>query len=224
MYISVKLILIINFTEVVQLMLLEHIERNYKPGELFLLKKLNLNISYDNLCQQIKGLADSGRICRYMDGVYYRPKKTISGIPYVPNSDKVAELKYITDNYEYYGCYSGHTLSNMIGLSNQVPQVKEIISNNTKAITREVSIGKFNYIIRRACFPITQENVKTVMLLEILKDIENLSDVETNKAECLRYFILQNKITKKMVDGILPNYPLRTYKAIYDLELTNAFA
>lgn len=205
-------------------MLLEHIERNYKPGELFLLKKLNLNISYDNLCQQIKGLADSGRICRYMDGVYYRPKKTISGIPYVPNSDKVAELKYITDNYEYYGCYSGHTLSNMIGLSNQVPQVKEIISNNTKAITREVSIGKFNYIIRRACFPITQENVKTVMLLEILKDIDNLSDVETNKAECLRYFILQNKITKKMVDGILPNYPLRTYKAIYDLELTNAFA
>ncbi len=205
-------------------MLIEYIDKNYKPGELFLLKNLKLNISYDNLCQQIKGLADCGRVCRYMDGVYYRPKKTISGIPYVPNPDKVAELKYITDNREYYGCYSGHTLANIIGLSNQVPRVKEIISNNTKAITREVSIGSFNYIIRRASVPITQENVKTVMLLEVLKDMENLSEVQTNKAECLRYFILQNKISKKMVDSVLPSYPLRTYKAIYDLELTNVFA
>lgn len=205
-------------------MLLDYIEKNYKPGELFLLKKLDLNISYDNLCQQIKGLTDSGKLCRYIEGVYYLPKKTISGIPYVPSADKVAELKYITDNRNFYGCYSGHTLANLMGLSDQVPQVKEIISNNTKAITREVSIGKFNYIIRRASFSITQENVKAVMLLEALKDINNLSDSHSNTVKCLKYFVLQNRITKDKIDSLLPHYPLRTYKAIYDLELTNVFA
>lgn len=205
-------------------MLLENLENLYKPGELFLLKNIGLNISYDSLCHQVKSLTDSGKLCRFIEGVYYLPKKTISGIPYVPNADKVAELKYITDNHDYYGCYCGHTLANVMGLSNQVPQVKEIVSNNTKAITREVSIGKFNYIIRRASFSITQENVKAVMLLEVLKDIDNLSDSQINSFECLKYFILQNKITKRMIDSILPNYPLRTYKAIYDLELTNVFA
>ena len=30
----------------------------------------------------------------------------------------------------------------MMGLSEQVPQVKEIVSNNTSAITRKVKVGK----------------------------------------------------------------------------------
>jgi len=205
-------------------MLLDYIKKNYNPGEPFLLQNLELNIKYDNVCQQIKKLVDEGILCRYIDGVYYLPKETVSGIPYSLSADMVAELKYVSNKTEDYGCYTGHTLANMIGLSDQVPQVKEIVSNNTSAITRTVKVGKFSYIIRKPAVNITNENVKTVMLLEVLKDIDNLSDTHINASECLKKYVLVNKIKKTMVDSLIPSYPLRTYKAIYDMELSNVFA
>lgn len=204
-------------------MMLDYITENYKAGEPILLQNLELNIKYDNLCQQIKKLVDEGKLSRYMDGVYYLPKETISGIPYTLSADEVAKVKYVSDNTDSYGCYTGHTLANMMGLSEQVPQVKEIVSNRTSAITRTVKVGKFRYIIRKPAVNITKENVKTVMLLEVLKDIDNLSDTHINASECLKKYIVSNKIKKLMVDKLIPSYPLRTYKAIYDLNLFEFF-
>lgn len=205
-------------------MLLEFLNKKYKPGEPILLQNLNFDMKYDNLCQQMKKLVDGGFLCRYMDGVYYLPKKTLSGIPYTLNADTVVELKYLGNKTDNYGCYTGHTLANMMGLSEQIPQIKEIVSNNTSAITRKVKVGKFSYIIRKPAVKVTKENVKTVMLLEVLKDIENLADSHINSSECLKNYIAMNKIKKSQVDKILPSYPLRTYKAIYDMELSNVFA
>ena len=68
---------------------------------------------------------------------------------------------------------------------------------------------------------ITKDNVKTIMLLEVLKDIDDLTDSHINASECLKNYVSRNRIRKSMVDRILPNYPLRTYKAIYDMELTS---
>ena len=205
-------------------MLIEYILENYKPGEPILLQNLELNMKYDNLCQQMKNLVDEGSLCRYMDGVYYLPKKTVSGLPYALNADAVAELKYLSNNTDNYGCYTGHTLANMMGLSDQVPQVKEIVSNNTSAITRRIKVGKFNYVVRKSPVLITKDNVKVIMLLEVLKDIDTLTDSHISASERLKEYIVKNHIRKTMVDKILPSYPLRTYKAIYDMELTNVFA
>ena len=205
-------------------MLLDYITENYKAGEPFLLQNLELDIKYDNLCQQIKKLVDEGKLFRYMDGVYYLPKETLSGIPYTLSADEVAKVKYVSDNTDSYGCYTGHTLANMMGLSDQVPQIKEIVSNKTSAITRTVKVGKFSFVIRKPAVNITNENVTTVMLLEVLKDFDNLSDTHVDASECLKKFIVRNKIKKTMVDLLIPNYPLRTYKAIYDMELFNVFA
>ena len=205
-------------------MLLEYIKEKFKPGEPILLQNIEVNLKYDNLCQQIKKLVDEGTLHRYMDGVYYLPKKTASGIPFTLSADKVVEQKYVSYNNYRYGCYTGHTLANMMGLSEQVPHVKEIVSNNTSAITRTIKVGKFSYIVRKPAVKITNENVKTVMLLEVLKDLDNLSDSHLNSSECLKNYISRNRIKKSMVDKLLPSYPLRTYKAIYDMELTNVLA
>ncbi len=218
--ISVNLILSIKFAEV---MLFDYIKTNYNAGEPILLQNIELDMKYDNLCQQIKKLVDKGSLCRYMEGVYYLPKKTVSGLPYTISADKIAKLKYIENKTSRYGCYTGHTLANMMGLSEQVPQVKEIVSNKTGAVTRTVRIGKISYIVRKSTVTITEENVKAVMLLEILKDVDNLSDIHINASKCLKDYISKNRIAKAMVDTLIPNYPLRTYKAIYDMELTGVF-
>lgn len=203
--------------------LLSTITENYKPGEPFLLENIENDMKYANLCQQMKKLVDAGSICRYMDGVYYLPKKTVSGIPYSISADTVAELKYIRNRKEEYGCYTGHTLASLLGLSDQVPVTKEIVSNRASAITRNVRVGAFNYIIRKSAVKLTKENVRAVMLLEVLKDIDNLVDIHIDASEPLKKFITSNRIKKSIIDTVLPFYPLRTYKAIYDLELYRVF-
>ncbi len=43
-------------------------------------------------------------LCRYMNGVYYLPKITVSGIPFTLSADKVAELKYVSNNSDAKDC------------------------------------------------------------------------------------------------------------------------
>lgn len=47
---------------------------------------------------------DGGMLCRYMDGVYYLPKITVSGIPFTLSADKVAELKYVSNDSDAKDC------------------------------------------------------------------------------------------------------------------------
>ena len=111
-----------------------------------------------------------------------------------------------------------------MGLSNQVPYVKEISTNNSSAITRTVTIGKFSYKLRKAPVVITEGNHFAVMLLEVLKDIDEYCDPDINVRERLLEFIKKNHVEKKTIDELIDRYPLRTYKAIYDLELINVLA
>lgn len=203
---------------------LDYIRENYKEGEPILLRDLRLDISYNNLCQQTKRLFDEGVLCRYMDGVYYLPKTTTSGVPYRLDPNRVAELKFICNKDEFYGCYSGHTLANILGLSEQVPMVREIVSNNASAIRRVVRVGTADYVVRRAGVVIKKDNVKVVMLLEILKDVDELCDSIGLASERLKDFVVKNGICRRQMDCLLPSYPMRTYKAIYDLGLSNVFA
>lgn len=77
-------------------------------------------------------------------------KKSLLGLSSVISSEKVAASKYIKHNDEIIGYYSGHTFANQIGVSLQVPMVKEIISNKCSAIVRTVKLNKKNDLLRYA--------------------------------------------------------------------------
>ena len=206
-------------------MLSQFLEERYEPGEPIILQDvIDSGLNYDNVCQQMRNLVASGKINRFMEGVYYIPKKDQKFFFPGLSSDAVAIAKYISRNGKTFGCYSGYSLANYLGLSNQVPFVKEISTNNSSAITRTVTIGKFSYKLRRAPVIITEENRFAVMLLEVLKDLDAYCDPEINAKDKLMEFIRKNHVAKKVVDELIDKYPLRTYKAIYDMELINVLA
>ena len=206
-------------------MLKEYIEKKYKPGEPIFLQDLeDSGLKYDNICQQTKQLVDSGKLSRYIDGVFFLPGSSEYGIPMGPSADSVIEAKYIARNGNGFGCYCGHTLANMLGLSKHVPMIKEIMTNKTSMACRTVTVNKSKYIIRKAPVMITQENLLAVMLLELLKDIDSLADFPGEAKLIIREFILRNKISKKSVDSIIAGYPVRTYKGLYDMEAYNVLA
>jgi hypothetical protein len=206
-------------------MLLEFLKSKFGPGKpIFTEDAEPLGLSAGNLRQQFKKLVDAGELSRFEPGVYFLPDPNHEYYPI--SSNMVAEYKYITDGDEIYGYYSGYTFANQLGLCLQVPYKAEIVTNNTTAIAREVKVGKIPFYIRRAKVAVTKENRNVLQLLDLLKDVEEYTDYccEDEAPDIIRRHILRNKILRADVDKYIENFPLKTYKYIYDLRLYDVLA
>lgn len=206
-------------------MLLEFLKSKFGPGKpIFTEDAEPLGLSAGNLRQQFKKLVDSGELFRYEPGVYFLPDHKHEYYPI--SSNMVAEYKYITNGDEIYGYYSGYTFANQLGLCLQVPYKAEIVTNNTTAIAREVKVGNIPFYIRRAKVAVTKENRNVLQLLDLLKDVEEYTDYccEEEAPDIIRRHILRNKILRADVDKYIENFPLKTYKSIYDLKLYDVLA
>jgi hypothetical protein len=206
-------------------MLLEFLKSKFGPGKpIFTEDAEPLGLSAGNLRQQFKKLVDAGELSRFEPGVYFLPDPNHEYYPI--SSNMVAEYKYITDGEDIYGYYSGYTFANQLGLCLQVPYKEEIVTNNTTAIAREVKVGKIPFYIRRAKVAVTKENRNVLQLLDLLKDVEEYTDYccEEEAPDIIRRHILRNKILRADVDKYIENFPLKTYKYIYDLRLYDVLA
>ena len=206
-------------------MLLKFLKSKFRPGKpIFTEDAEPLGLSAGNLRQQFKKLVDAGELSRFEPGVYFLPDPNHEYYPI--SSNMVAEYKYITDGDEIYGYYSGYTFANQLGLCLQVPYKEEIVTNNTTAIAREVKVGKIPFYIRRAKVEVTKDNRNVLQLLDLLKDVEEYTDYccEEEAPDIIRKHILRNKILRADVDKYIENFPLKTYKYIYDLRLYDVFA
>ncbi|MBQ2559423.1 MAG: hypothetical protein II565_02350 [Fibrobacter sp.] len=206
-------------------MLLEFLKSKFGPGKpIFTEDAESLGLSAGNLRQQFKKLVDAGELSRFEPGVYFLPDCNHEYYPI--SSNMVAEYKYITNGDEIYGYYSGYTFANQLGLCLQVPYKAEIVTNNTTAIAREVKVGEIPFYIRRAKVAVTKENRNVLQLLDLLKDVEEYTDYccEEEAPDIIRRHILRNKILRADVDKYIENFPLKTYKYIYDLRLYDVFA
>ena len=202
-------------------MLMDYLRSNYKEGEPIFTDDIHIDgVNRPNLIQQLKTLSDNGKIIRIEKGIYYMPSKTRFGSSAGPAPETIARYKYISRNGKTDGYYSGNTFANMIGLSTQVPMKKEIVSNNVAAIVKHILIGQQAFILRKSNVPITNENVRTLQLLELLKNLDDHIDIDRNEArEKLTYFIDKNQITKKGVDQYIREYPDSTFRYYYEMRL-----
>ncbi|MCB6991657.1 DUF6088 family protein [bacterium 210820-DFI.6.38] len=89
---------------------------------------------------QLKKLCDEGKLQKYENGIYYLPKKSRLKTNVGVNADTVARYKYVSRGGKVDGFYSGNTFANQLGISTQVPNKVEIVSNNMAAKVREVPI------------------------------------------------------------------------------------
>ncbi len=206
-------------------MLYEYLIKNYKPNEPIFVSDVNLPVSECNLRQMFKSLCDAEKIKRFDTGIYYLPKKSIlkNGVPLA--ADEVAEAKYILKKGEFYGFYSGYTFANQLGISTQVPNVKEIVSNNASTRVKKVMVRNKKILLRRARTPINNENYVVLQFLELMKDLEQYYDIEFDAVcERLKKYVKDENITKADVDRYIGDYPDKVYKNIYRTGLYNVFA
>ena len=199
-------------------MLYEYLKQNYMPGEPIFSGDIEIpGMTEENLRYHLKKLTDDGIISRFETGIYYIPKLDILGERIGLSSETVAVHKYIKRRGKRVGYYSGFTLANRMGLSTQVPFTVEITSNYAPAQVRELTIKNRKYVVRRPIVEVTEENVAVLQFLDCLKDVEKCAEEKMDVCgKILSEYARHNDITKKRVDELIANYPMKIYKAIYE--------
>ena len=181
----------------------------YKPGEPILLKDLKYEkTSNDVIRQQLKKLTDKGNINRFDDGVYYFGDDILI--------DHVIESKYIKKNDEIYGYYSGRNLAIDLGIIDEEPK-REIITNNFKAIVRELKLGDETITVRHSDLKIDSKNCYVLRLLDMFKRVSFDEYVNNETKYKLKKYIETYYIKKSDIDQYIKYFPKKTYKNIYIL-------
>lgn len=201
-------------------MLYNYIKDRYKAAEpIFLSDLLKANITESDLNQQLKELCEKGLLLQYDEEVYFLPKKTILNSTIGPNADMVARYRFISKGDNVDGFYAGNTFANQIGISTQVPQVIEIVSNNVSD-DGEVLIGNRRFDVRKPVVPITKENVRVLQMLDILVNLDAYLDYTYEEAQKkFAEYISVHGITKSDVELYIKEYPESTLEYYYELGL-----
>lgn len=172
--------------------------------------------------QLIDAAMNSGLLAKAGYDCYYIPTTTPFGKSLL-NPRKVIEKKYISNNDEVYGFYTGLALLNSFGITTQMPNVIEVFTNNEATKARRVTINNQTIIVKRARTTINNSNYKEMMLLELF----NLADIRSIDARATQKIVDYMKQNNISIQGIMKYakfVPARAIKNFMSSEVQNAFA
>ncbi|MBO4218140.1 MAG: hypothetical protein IKX74_03085 [Erysipelotrichaceae bacterium] len=178
---------------------------------LFIEDFVSENVKYDSAKTMLSNLVRSGDLKRYAQGIYYVPKKTIIGESVI-SFESVIERKYIFDNDDIFGYYSGIRLLNDVGLTTQVPNIPEITTNKEATRKRSVRIGKRSVIVRKSETEVNNDNVLYLQFFDIFR----YADTETireNRAKVIAFFD-RNRLNFDMLRQTEKKVSMKLRKAI----------
>ncbi|MCD7809550.1 MAG: hypothetical protein LUH02_09420 [Erysipelotrichaceae bacterium] len=162
------------------------------------------NLSKENIRQKLCRLEHYHQIKRYERGIYYIPTQSIFGESALDFED-VMEKKYISNNNEVFGYFSGLYFENVIGLTTQMPNVLTITSNKTASKKRIIELHGRKLILYKSRLDINNENVKALQFFELFENIP-LYTVNKYKYEILIPYIHKTHLTREMVIEYLPYF------------------
>ena len=150
-------------------------------------------------------------VCR---GVYYVPKKTPFGQS-VFDVDALMERRYLSYEGETYGVYGGLTLQNAFSLTDQVPNVIEIVSNKEHSRKREVTIGKRRFVLRKSRMEINKDNVYAYMVLELFNSLGD-EPLSTSGKRRLVAWLSEKKVRKDDLVRVASSFPSKTLRKLVE--------
>lgn len=198
--------------------LYEYLLANYKENEPIFLVDIQIDgMTRTNVRQQIKKLADTGKVKRFDNGIYFLPKKTIfkSGSQLAP--EKVLECKYLRDKDKCCGYVSGLMFFNQMGLTTQIPMMYEVVSNKATNDYRETSLAKSRVIVRKPKVPVTEKNYKVLQFLDMLKDVDLYSEVTGKQLQDRLYCYMDDaNLSISEMEPYFSYYPDKLYKNLVE--------
>ena len=203
------------------MILIDYLLKKYGTNKPIITEELSIpEISYDNLRKQLSRYNSQGILEKYSQGVYYIPKETILGRSTL-SIDDVINRKYITNDNDIYGFYSGLSFYNRLGISTQVPFVYEIVTNKEKSRVREITLKNQKIILRKPYVKINKNNYLENQFLDFINNA-NSNDLSDN-IDVLKKYIKDNNLNKNVILDLITYYPSKTSKKIIESRLLYEF-
>ncbi len=169
----------------------------------------------------IKKAEDAEELVSFSRGVYFIPQKTFFGQSTIC-SEMVAEKKYLKNNQSVYGIYAGLNLLNQFGITTQVPNTMEIVTNNETTRKRNVSINGRKFILRRARCEINKENFPVYTILQLFSDMSNEYNLDNFSKSQINDYMSINKIKADDLFYISKSFPAATLKKMVESGVLSA--
>ena len=157
---------------------------------------------------------EGGLLVNYCRGVYYVPKKTPFGTSAF-DVDALMERRYISYQGQTYGIYGGLTLQNAFSLTDQVPNVVEIVSNKEHSRKRAVTIGKRTFILRKSRLEINNENVYAYMILELFNTLGDEPLRPEGKRRLIAW-LSEKKVKKDDLVKVASSFPSKALRKLVE--------
>lgn len=202
-------------------MFIERIRREYDPNvPIFTKNILKIFPEYSRayVFRLIKKAEEKGELVKFSEGVYFMPTETIIG-PSTIIADDVVEIKYIKNNDEVYGVYSGLQLLNMFSVTTQVPNVIEVVTNNETTRRREIELDGRKFILRKSRFEINKDNANTYLVLQLFNDTGKEEIINRHSKEIIVNFIKEQKISLDDLLSYAAYFPARAIKNLIRNEI-----
>lgn len=148
---------------------------------------------FNNVKEILNRLNKENVIRTAYKGIYYIPKTNIFGeVPLANN--KIIQYKYLIDKSgNVKGYITGANLFNKVGLTTQVPNIIDIVTNECKN-NNKYENKNLNVIIRKPKIEINNDNYKYLQLIDLIENKDNIY-VEVDYIDEIIYnFIQENDL------------------------------
>lgn len=207
-------------------MLKEYLEITYGCNEPIFINEVRIDNMNDNtLRQSFKRMVKSGELVRFDTGIYYLPRTSRLLNKSYLDPMKVITRKYIRNEDDTYGYFSGATLANQIGLTTQMPSVIEIITDKEATKGRIVTIGPLSVRLKRPPVKITKDNANILQFLDAVSQTDKYSELPKEEAEArLKSYAGKQCFTKAQLSGVMPAVTGQTAKRLIEWGIIYEFA
>jgi len=189
----------------------EYLKNEYGYNEPIYVDEISFkNYSKPWIFKELKRLVDSGEVKRFNTGIYYFPKKMFFGDSFL-DPRKVVKRRFLSDGNEVYGYVSGVSLLNLVGISTQVPNLIELVSNNESTRVRDVKIGAQRVRVRRSRATVTKDNAAILQFLDLMNIITPDSMDETERF-MFRKYVRGSGVTRDSVSQYAALFPAKALK------------
>lgn len=207
-------------------MFIERLKEKFNTNEpIFTEEVLELfpDFSRAQVFRFIKKARDNNEIVQYDKGVYYIPRKTFLGYSSI-SADTVIEKRYLRNEENIYGVYSGIKLFNNFSMTTQMAAIIEIVTNNESAKYREIQIKNRRFILRRSRCKIDKDNAAAYTVLQLFSEFDKKDKLNENAKRRLIEYMKVTGVTKEQLFNLSMQFPSKTVKNLIGSGILNEVA
>lgn len=192
----------------------------FEPGRVFGYGELPVyQVAPSAAVKAVSRLLKNGDIKRLSKGQFYKPKTGILGELKPSDSELLKTILY--KGGELRGYITGTALYNQLGLTTQLPRTITVAVEGGR---QEKDFGTLRAKLVRSRAPVKPAEVMLLQYLDVLKDINDIPDADTNETLARmadRFLKLDDKQVKR-IESLVRNYytPKVTALTGYLLEYT----